>query len=553
MPGILFPAVNIMSLYNLERPTSFSEVIGQDKIVQIISRDLVKGTPKQSYLFTGVRGTGKTSMARILAQSFNCKHPKEDGSPCGTCASCMEVKNNSSMDVYELDAASNNSVENIRDILENIQYKPIYNKKVFILDECHMLSNAASNALLKVLEEPPADVVFILCTTEAHKVLPTIISRCSRYDFEKISQAEISNHLRNVCVKHKVSYEESALDIIAKAANGGMRDALSILDKFMSEGEIRAAVVSDVLGVTPSEAVFGVLKSIAWQDAAVAVAIIRNHLNRGVNISFFIQEILNVLLDVTDFQSSGSADSIVGDLSYRESVIDLSYLISTAKAFEIMDEFQSAYQRKSDEFCLITAVLASVQKECQLDILSNEVERLKEKMTLLERSLNSSLVVSSVDADAECRIPKPQETPAEPAFSNTSEDACPVNNTESNNHEAYEDDAFDYEEDNVFLDEQSAVSTISDEDSLGVSLNIPDSVSEGSPDVPVSQEDDPDVPVSSEDDFIHTGMSFSELADVMARSEETISSSLNEPTTADKEDAPEEMTGALARLWNFFD
>lgn len=530
-----------MSLYNLERPTSFSEVIGQDKIVQIISRDLVKGTPKQSYLFTGVRGTGKTSMARILAQSFNCKHPKEDGSPCGTCSSCMEVKNNSSMDVYELDAASNNSVENIRDILENIQYKPIYNKKVFILDECHMLSNAASNALLKVLEEPPADVVFILCTTEAHKVLPTIISRCSRYDFEKISQEKISNHLRSVCEKHNVSYEESALDIIAKAANGGMRDALSILDKFMSEGEIRAAVVSDVLGVTPSEAVFDVLKSIASRNAAEAVAVIRNHLNRGVNVGFFIQEILNVLLDVTDFQGSGSADSIIGDLSYRESIIDLSYQISTAKAFEVMDEFQFAYQRKSDEFCLITAVLASVHKECQLDILSAEVEHLKERIVSIESSLNSSIVVSSVGADMECLISKPQEASAEPSPSSTSEFDCPESNTESNTHDGFEDDAFDYEEDNVFPDEQLAQSTVPDE----VSLDIPDSVSE----------DTSKVPIGPEDDFIHAGMSFSELVDVMARSNEAPSPSSSEPVTTDKEDAPEkeEMTGALARLWDFFD
>lgn len=219
------------ALYRKWRPTAFDEVKGQDHIVTTLRNQMLSGRIGHAYLFCGTRGTGKTSIAKIFARAVNCEHPI-NGSPCNQCPSCRSILENSSMNVVEIDAASNNGVENIREIREQVQYPPTDGKyRVYIIDEVHMLSIGAFNALLKTLEEPPSYVIFILATTEVHKIPITILSRCQRYDFKRISLDTIAGRLKELTDAEQIEIEDKALRYVAKAADGSMRDALSLLDQ----------------------------------------------------------------------------------------------------------------------------------------------------------------------------------------------------------------------------------------------------------------------------------------------------------------------------------
>ena len=219
------------ALYRKFRPSGFEDVKGQEHIVTTLRNQISSGRTSHAYLFCGTRGTGKTTIAKILARAVNCEHPIE-GSPCGECAVCRSIQDGTSMNVIEIDAASNNGVDNIREIVEEVQYSPTEGKfKVYIIDEVHMLSTGAFNALLKTLEEPPSYVMFILATTEPHKIPITILSRCQRYDFRRITIETIQARLQELMEKEGVEAEEKALRYIAKAADGSMRDGLSLLDQ----------------------------------------------------------------------------------------------------------------------------------------------------------------------------------------------------------------------------------------------------------------------------------------------------------------------------------
>ena len=219
------------ALYRKFRPTVFEDVKGQEHIVTTLKNQIRSGRTSHAYLFCGTRGTGKTTIAKIFAKAVNCEHPV-DGSPCGECAICRSIAAGTSMNVIEIDAASNNGVDSIRQIVEEVNYSPAEGKyKVYIIDEVHMLSIGAFNALLKTLEEPPAYVIFILATTEVHKIPITILSRCQRYDFRRISIDTIADRLKELTQKEQVQIEEKAVRYIAKVADGSMRDALSLLDQ----------------------------------------------------------------------------------------------------------------------------------------------------------------------------------------------------------------------------------------------------------------------------------------------------------------------------------
>ena len=223
--------MSYVALYRKFRPAEFSEVKGQEHIVTTLQNQIKANRFGHAYLFCGTRGTGKTSIAKIFAKAVNCESPV-DGSPCGECQTCKSIAAGTSMNVIEIDAASNNGVDNIREIRENVAYSPTEGKyKVYIIDEVHMLSIGAFNALLKTLEEPPEYVIFILATTEAHKIPITILSRCQRYDFKRITAETICARLRELMDKESVDVEEKALRYIAKAADGSMRDALSLQDQ----------------------------------------------------------------------------------------------------------------------------------------------------------------------------------------------------------------------------------------------------------------------------------------------------------------------------------
>ncbi|MGD0388628.1 MAG: DNA polymerase III subunit gamma/tau [Tepidisphaeraceae bacterium] len=252
------------------RSANFDELVGQEQIAKTLKRAIETGRIAHAYLFCGTRGTGKTSTARILAKALNCQ--KAEGptpDPCGKCDSCQAIARGDDIDVIEIDAASNTGVDNVREIIENSQYRPARSRfKVYIIDEVHMLSKSAFNALLKTLEEPPSHVKFILATTEPEKVLPTILSRCQRYDFRNISSKEIAAHLKGICKEEKISAEEDALALVAKAGAGSMRDALSLLDRLLSHGQkkLSAKDVEEMLGLPRAQLVFELVESVGGGD-----------------------------------------------------------------------------------------------------------------------------------------------------------------------------------------------------------------------------------------------------------------------------------------------
>lgn len=272
------------ALYRKYRPSLFSDVIGQPGIVKALKNQIALDKAGHAYMFTGVRGTGKTSCARILAKALNCLDPKE-GEPCGSCANCADIAQGNATDICEIDAASNNGVDYIRELREEVVFAPAKLKyRIYIIDEVHMLSGAAFNALLKTLEEPPAHVKFILATTEIHKVPVTILSRCQRYDFARISAAEIAELITSICEKEGITIEPAAALLIAGAADGGMRDAISLLELcHFEEGNITSASASASLGIISDDYLTEMAEAVKAGDYAKANAVYETVYEKGLD------------------------------------------------------------------------------------------------------------------------------------------------------------------------------------------------------------------------------------------------------------------------------
>ena len=282
-----------VALYRRWRPESFADLVGQEHISRTLSRAVTSGQTSHAYLFTGPRGTGKTSTAKILARALNCAEGPTL-TPCGVCDSCRSISDGSSMDVFEIDAASNRGIDEIRDLRESVKFAPTEGHyKIYIIDEVHMLTTEAFNALLKTLEEPPERVIFILATTEPHKVPATIQSRCQRYDFHRITVTEIRDRLIYVCKESDIAAEEDALDIIAAQADGGMRDALSILDQCMAlaEGTLTAERVQEALGLVGRAWIRRMAGEIAARDAAALIAQLSELLQSGRELKQVLAEL----------------------------------------------------------------------------------------------------------------------------------------------------------------------------------------------------------------------------------------------------------------------
>ena len=282
--------MSYQALYRKFRPQEFDDVKGQDHIVTTLKNQIKADRIGHAYLFCGTRGTGKTTIAKIFAKAVNCEHPV-DGSPCGECPTCRAIAAGNSMNVIEIDAASNNGVDNIRDLRDETRYTPAQvRKRVFIIDEVHMLSASAFNAFLKTLEEPPRHAIFILATTEKHKILPTILSRCQIYDFNRISVEDTVNHLSYVASKEGISAEPEALNVIAMKADGCMRDALSIFDQVVSftGGNITYKSVIDNLNVLDYEYYFRLTDCFLANKVSDALLLFNDVLNKGFDGSHFI-------------------------------------------------------------------------------------------------------------------------------------------------------------------------------------------------------------------------------------------------------------------------
>ena len=286
--------MSYMALYRKWRPDEFEEVKGQEHVVTTLKNQITHDRIGHAYLFCGTRGTGKTTVAKLFAKAVNCEHPLEDGSPCNECPTCKAISAGVSLNVMEIDAASNNGVDNIRDIRDEVQYSPTEGKyKVYIIDEVHMLSTGAFNAMLKTLEEPPSYVIFILATTEAHKIPVTISSRCQRYDFKRISLDTIYERLAELLKREGIEAEEKAVRYIAKAADGSMRDALSLLDQciaFYLGQTLTYDKVLEVLGAVDVEVFNSMMEHVAAGDTMAALKVVDEIVWQGREISQFVTD-----------------------------------------------------------------------------------------------------------------------------------------------------------------------------------------------------------------------------------------------------------------------
>jgi DNA polymerase-3 subunit gamma/tau len=282
--------MSYQALYRKWRPSTFEDVKGQDHIVNTLKNQIKLDRVGHAYLFCGTRGTGKTTIAKIFAKAVNCENPK-DGSPCGECAMCKAIAAGASMNVTEIDAASNNGVDNMRQIREEVQYRPTEGrKKVYIIDEAHMITASAFNAMLKTLEEPPEYVVFVLATTDPSRIPITVLSRCQRYDFHRISIETISDRLAELMRYENVNVEDRAIKYIAKAADGSMRDALSLIDQciaFYLGQDLKYENVLEVLGAVDTTVFADMLKCIVNGDVSGSLAVVENIIMQGRDLSQF--------------------------------------------------------------------------------------------------------------------------------------------------------------------------------------------------------------------------------------------------------------------------
>lgn len=324
------------ALYRTYRPQTFDEVAGQEHIVKTLKNALATGKIAHAYLFAGPRGTGKTTMAKLFAKALNCE--EGIGHQCNECKNCVSIIEGNHPDVLELDAASNNGVDEIRDLIDKVKYGTILGRyKVYIIDEVHMLSTGAFNALLKTLEEPPEHVVFILATTEPHKILPTILSRCQRYDFTKVSEVDIKERLKSILLNENVEYVKDAVELIVSLADGGMRDALSILEKVLAYSNNRL-VIEDVLKIyalESKEEKIKLLKSIANHDMSDVLSRLNNYVTKGTDIKRLTEDLLSILKDIVIFNSSNIGNYL--ESLKEEDALDLSKYISNEAALKMID------------------------------------------------------------------------------------------------------------------------------------------------------------------------------------------------------------------------
>ncbi len=324
------------ALYRTYRPQTFEEVAGQEHIVKTLKNALATGKIAHAYLFAGPRGTGKTTMAKLFAKALNCEHGL--GCQCNECKNCVAITEGSHPDVLELDAASNNGVDEIRELIDKVKYGTILGKyKVYIIDEVHMLSTGAFNALLKTLEEPPEHVIFILATTEPHKILPTILSRCQRYDFNKVSEKDIKERLRAVLQNEGVEYNEEAVELVVQLADGGMRDALSILEKVLafSGNTLNVNDILSIFALESKEEKIKLIHSIINHDMSDVLSRLNNYVSKGTDIKRLTEDLLLILKDIVIFNSSANKDYL--EALNEEEATELSRNIPSDLAIQMID------------------------------------------------------------------------------------------------------------------------------------------------------------------------------------------------------------------------
>lgn len=357
------------ALYRKYRPSNFDEVVGQQPIIQTLKNAIVQNRIAHAYLFCGPRGTGKTSIAKIFAKMLNCED--ESNKPCGKCINCKMVQNGSHPDIIEIDAASNNGVDEVRNLIDKVKYAPMQGKyKVYIIDEVHMMTTGAFNALLKTIEEPPAHVVFILATTEPNKVIPTIISRCQRFDFNKVSQKDIEKRLSIVCKEEKIEIDPEAISLIAQLADGGMRDSLSILDQCIAycSSNITVDNVREIYGVLTTSDIGKLFEHLYSHEVDALIQQIQECSDKGMDLKRLTSDFITLLKEsiILDYSNNSQLVS-----NTHKEVIE-KYLLKSPSPFrfnvlnELMDVFNKYNYASNVLDYLETALLKSISNSYEI-------------------------------------------------------------------------------------------------------------------------------------------------------------------------------------------
>ena len=389
--------MNYQALYRMFRPQSFEDVVGQEHVTKTLRNAISKGKQSHAYIFSGPRGTGKTSIAKVFAKAINCLE-RSDGEPCNECAICTGITRGTNSDVIEIDAASNNGVDEIRNIRDKVKYAPSESKfKVYIIDEVHMLTTGAFNALLKTLEEPPAHAIFILATTEPHKIPPTIISRAQRFDFKAISHDEIVERLQFVADAQDIEYDNAALDFIAKASEGGMRDALSIMDQAIAFGDDHLTL-QDALNVTGSvdaQALNDLLKEVVEGDVKTAFSTYHQFIAQGKEVNRLINDMIYFVRD-TIMNKTSNIESEYDALMHfdletlykmidviNDTLVSIRFSVNQSVHFEVL-LVKIAEMIKGEPENVQTVATTSVASEPNNEVLLQRMEQLENELKTLK-------------------------------------------------------------------------------------------------------------------------------------------------------------------------
>lgn len=391
-----------LSLYRKFRPSSFDALLGQDHVVRILKNQILTGSIGHAYLFTGARGTGKTSAAKIFAKAVNCLSPI-DGSPCGECAVCKALSDPNNLDILEIDAASNNGVDEIRDLKEKIQYPPVSAKyKVYIVDEVHMLSLPAFNALLKTLEEPPAHALFILATTEVQKLPDTILSRCMRFDFRLLPEEIIANHLAEIIKIIGKDADDGAISMIASAGYGSMRDALSVADMCLSYSSTKLTYedVLSVLGATDRRVIVKVIERMLEGNHKECLDVIDDVIKSGVSVSVFAKDLSTMLRDTLILKSNPDAklsypDVIISNLRIIASKYSVAVLL---RALEYIAKLEGELRYSVQPRLMLEATVLRIgetKSDLNVDGLLTRVKMLEDKIVKLESCISEGVSITA--------------------------------------------------------------------------------------------------------------------------------------------------------------
>ncbi len=421
------------ALYRQYRPKTFDEVLGQEHITRTLRQQVLKGNIGHAYLFSGTRGTGKTSAAKILSRAVNCLNP-QDGNPCNECEICKGILDESLMDVIEMDAASNNSVDDVRDLKEKVIYPPSRARfKVYIIDEVHMLSKGAFNALLKTLEEPPKHLIFILATTEPERLPQTILSRCQRFDFKRITNKDIVLNMKNITGGLNVEIEDRVLSLIARNSDGAMRDALSLLDQCISfnNEKISYEDATNILGMANKYIIFDMVNNINNKDLQETLFAIDDIVQNGKDINQFIKDLIRHYRDLMIAKSSKNPNELietedVGDYIDQSKGMSLEYIL---KALDILSHAESQAKWSTQPRIILemaTIKLVSIEEELSL---GERIKRLEEGM--IPGKQNKNFMPSQQRPSYSMENPSPKITPSQKPLGHKSvEEKLVVNKAE---------------------------------------------------------------------------------------------------------------------------